>query len=134
MLGVFSGKSETEKVKNKNLFYFRGFRGAAFILFCGGGGRAHLVQVCRVQGLPDLPEVGSGPLVLLLSALLPFVRCDALEICLYSRFKGVFSAVWGADVYLYGLRSLRGLCCFCVREWLGGFMARGVFAFVFHLL
>ena len=48
MLGVFSGKSETKNGKNKNLFYFRGFRGAAFILFCGGGGRAHRVQV--VQG------------------------------------------------------------------------------------
>ena len=46
--GVFSGKSETEKGKNKNLFYFWGFRGAAFILFCGGGGRVHRVQV--VQG------------------------------------------------------------------------------------
>lgn len=45
VLGVFSVFWETEKGKNKNLFYFRGFRGAAFILFCGGGGRAHWVQV-----------------------------------------------------------------------------------------
>ena len=48
VLGVFSGKSETKRGKNKNLFYFRGFRGAAFILFCGGGGGVHWVQV--VQG------------------------------------------------------------------------------------
>lgn len=47
------------------------------------------------------------------------------------RFKGAFSGFWGADVYLYGLRSLRGLWGFCAREWLGGFMACGVFAFHF---
>ena len=84
-----------------------------------------------MQGLQDLPEVGSGPLVLLLSALLPFVRCDALEICLYSRFKGVFSAVWAFRVGLYCLGALRGLWGFCTREWLGGYMACGVFAFRF---
>ena len=32
---------------------------------------------------------------------------------------------------LCGLRALRGLCGFCVREWLGGFGACGVFALVF---
>ena len=47
VLGVFSGKSETEKGKNEILFYFWGFRGAAFILFCGGGGGVHWVQVIR---------------------------------------------------------------------------------------
>ena len=47
VLGVFSGKSETKNGKNKKLFYFRGFRGAAFILFCGGGGRVHW---CRLAG------------------------------------------------------------------------------------
>ena len=40
--GVFSGIWETENDKNKNLFYFRGFCGAAFVLFCGGGGGVHL--------------------------------------------------------------------------------------------
>ena len=35
------------------------------------------------------------------------------------------------DVYLYGLRSLRGLWGFCVREMFGGFMACGVFALPF---
>ena len=32
------------------------------------------------------------------------------------------------------LGGLRGLCGFCVREWLGGYMTCGVFAFVFLLL
>ena len=32
------------------------------------------------------------------------------------------------------LRALRGLCGFCVREWLGGLKACGVFASVFILL
>ena len=49
---VFSVKSETEKGKNEILFYFWGFRGAAFILFCGGGGGVHWVQVCRLFGVP----------------------------------------------------------------------------------
>ena len=35
---------------------------------------------------------------------------------------------------LLGLRALRGLCGFCVREWLGGLKACGVFASVFLLL
>lgn len=48
--GVFSGFSETKRGKNKNLFYFRGFRGAAFILFCGGGGGVHWVQVVHGVG------------------------------------------------------------------------------------
>ena len=50
VLGVFSGKSETEKGKNEILFYFWGFRGAAFILFCGGGGGVHLGQVVGLFG------------------------------------------------------------------------------------
>ena len=54
VLGVFSGFSETTRGENKNLFYFRGFRGAAFILFCGGGGGVHWVQVVQAFG-------GSGP-------------------------------------------------------------------------
>ena len=51
-----------------------------------------------------------------------------------SRFKGVFSAVWGCCAGLCCLGALRGLWGFCVREWLGGFVACGVFAPVFHLL
>ena len=67
--GVLSGKSETEKGKNKFLFYFRGFRGAAFILFCGGGGGVHWVQV--VQGAR-----ASG---VLWCVFRPFVRFLALS-------------------------------------------------------
>ena len=68
---------------------------------------------------------------------------SALSLCLWrvgckyaliSRFKGVFRGFYGADVYLYELRSLRGLWGFCVREWLGGLEACGVFAFLFVLL
>ena len=46
-----------------------------------------------------------------------------LEYGSISRFKGVFSGVYGADVYLYGLMSLRGLCGFCARVELGGLEA-----------
>ena len=72
----------------------------------------------------------------LLSCRVP-CRLPALSLCLWwvaleyafvSRFKGVFRGFWGADVYLYGLRALRGLWGFCVREWLGGLKACGGFA------
>ena len=59
---------------------------------------------------------------LLLSALSLCLWCIALEICLYSRFKGVFSVVCGVCVGLCCLGDLFGLCGFCVREWLGGYM------------
>lgn len=48
--GVFSGIWETKNGKNKDLFYFWGFRGAAFVLFCGGGGRVHWWQVVQGAG------------------------------------------------------------------------------------
>ena len=38
-------------------------------------------------------------------------------------FRGVFSGFPLLDVGLYCLRALRGLCGFCVREWLGGLEA-----------
>ena len=93
MLGVFSGKSETEKGKNEILFYFWGFRGAAFILFCGGGGGVHLGQVVGAfegagpdGGRPDPLVVCSPPFVLFVA--LPLVRC--LQIWLYFAFLGRF--------------------------------------------
>ena len=64
----------------------------------------------------------------LLSALL---LCACRIACKYgsiSHFKGVFSAFWGADVCLYGFGVLRGLCGFCARVELGGYMTCGVFA------
>ena len=70
-------------------------------------------------GFQDLPEVGSGPLVVCSP---PFVRFTALrlvhrlQIWLYFAFLGRFSAVCGRCVGLCGLRALRGLCGF-VRVW-----------------
>ena len=57
----------------------------------------------------------------------------ACEYGFISRFKGVFSAFWGADVCLYGFGSLRGLWGFCTRVELGGFGACGVFRLCFIL-
>ena len=53
----------------------------------------------------------------------------ACEICLISRFKGVFSGFWGCCVGLYCLRGLWG---FCARVELGGLKACSVFAPVFR--
>ena len=80
---------------------------------------------------------GSGPLVvcfILLSALSLCLWCVVFEYGLISRFNGVFRGFWAFRVGLCCLRALRGLCGFCVREWLGGLKACGVFAPVFHLL
>ena len=81
-----------------------------------------------------VPEVGFGPLVvcsLLLSAFLLFAWCVACEYGSISRFKGVFSVVWGVRVGLCCLGALRGLWGFCARVELGGFRACCVFAFHF---
>lgn len=79
----------------------------------------------------DVSKNGRNPL--LLSVLLLFAWCVVLEYGPISRFKGVFSAVWSCCVGLYCLGALRGLWGFCVREWLGGFMACCVFALLFLL-
>ena len=42
---------------------------------CSFGGGVHWWHMCRIQDLPDLPEVGSGPLV---ARSPPFVRFTAL--------------------------------------------------------
>ena len=54
-----------------------------------------------------------------------------LEYGSISRFKGVFSGFLLFRVGLCCLGALRGLWGFCVREWLGGLKACGVFAFRF---
>ena len=77
----------------------------------------------------DVSKIGQNPL--LLSAFLLCSRCVALEICLYSRFKGIFSAVWGCCAGLCCLGALRGLSGFCVRVGLGGFRACCVFCLSF---
>ena len=82
--------------------------------------------------LQDLPEVGSGPLVVCYVALRLYAWCVALEYGSISRFKAVFSAVWGCRAGLLVLRALRGLCGFCARVELGGFMTCCVFASVFR--
>ena len=75
--GVLSGFSETERGKNKNLFYFRGFRGAAFILFCGGGGRVRSVRVVQGVGASGVLRCVFVPFSL------PFVRFSALLLVLW---------------------------------------------------
>ena len=90
--------------------------------------RVHLCRSAGLSRVQDLPEVGSGPLVVCSVAFLLCRWCIAIEICLYSRFKGVFRGVWVVCVGLFVLGGLRGLWGFCVREWLGGLEVCGVFA------
>ena len=63
-----------------------------------------------------------------------FLLCLFGTACKYGfiwRFRGIFSAFYGVCVGLYCLGALRGLCGFCTREWLGGFMSCGVFRLSF---
>ena len=97
--GVFSGSSETTNGESEIYFGFedcRGFR-------CGSLFGAVVVstgwQVVRSCSL----SLGVfRPFALPLS-----LSCFAFQICLISRFKGVFRGFYGAYVCLYGLRSLR---------------------------
>ena len=70
----------------------------------------------------------------LLSALLLCAWCINCECGSISRFKGIFRGFYTFRVGLCRLLALRGLCGFCVREWLGGLEACCVFASVFILL
>ena len=82
-------------------------------------------------------NAGSGPLVvcsLLLSSFSLCLWCVACKYGSISHFKGVFSGFPLLDVGLYCFDALRGLWGFCVREWLGGLKACGVFASIFPLL
>ena len=67
----------------------------------------------------------------LLSALSLCLWCAVFECGSISRFKGVFRGFWAFRVGLCCLGALRGLCGFCTRVELGGFMACCVFAPVF---
>lgn len=91
------------------------------------------------------PLVAGGALLLPLFGCVPtlcpsFVPCllclwcIAFEYGSISRFKGVFRGFWGADVCLYGFGALLGLCGFCARVELGGYMTCGVFASILSLL
>ena len=64
-------------------------------------------EVCGASKLQDLLEVGSGPLVLLLSAFSLLLSSNTYEICPISRFKGVSSVVWAFRVGLCWLGGLR---------------------------
>ena len=89
----------------------------------------HRVHLCRLSRVQDLVLVLVQIVCSrLLSALSLCPRCVALEICLYSRFKGAFGVVWGCRVGLSCLGALRGLWGFCTRVELGGFGACSVFA------
>ena len=101
----------------------RGFR-------CGSLFGAVVVSTgCRWSGnscyFANVSKNGQNPL--LSSAYLLCSRCVVLEYALISRFKGVFRGFYGVCVGLYWPGALRGLWGFCVREWLGGFMACGDF-------
>ena len=81
--------------------------------------RVHLSMCVGSLMLRTCLNAGSGPLdvcPLLLLALLLCLWCVVFEYGSISRFKGVFSTVWGCCVCLLGLRALRGLCGFCARE------------------
>ena len=119
-----------KRAKFKIYLSFEGCRGFR----CGSLFVAVVVSTgCRWSGSLGvvLPFVACS---LISSAFLLCSRCVALEICLFSRFKGVFSAVWGVCVGLCCSCVLRGLWGFCVRERLGGFVACGVFCLSFLLL
>ena len=99
--GVSSEFSETKKGKSEIYFGFWGFR-------CGSLFGAVVVSTeCRWCAHAPSLWVCSVPFV---HAFCPFpalLYCFAFQICPISRFKGVFGGFWGADVCLYGLRSLR---------------------------
>ena len=78
--------------------------------------RVHWCRLSRVQDLPGVALVLWSCVPLLLSALSLCLWCIVLEICLYSRFKGVFRGFPLLDVGLYCSGALRGLWGFCVRE------------------
>ena len=82
--------------------------------------RVHLGQVVGLFGVVVLPFVACS---LLLSSLSLCLWCVVLRYGSISRFKGIFSGFWGCCVGLCCSGALRGLWGFCVREWLGGFMA-----------
>ena len=99
-----------------------------------GGGVSSCPLVQRCAGFRGFRTCHRLALVLwwcvpcLLSSPLLCLWCIALEYGFISRFKGVFSGFWGANMCLYGFGVLRGLWGFCARVELGGLKACGVFA------
>ena len=127
-------RQETAKVK-----YILVLRIAGLPLWLSlwGGGGVHWVQVGRASGLQDLPALA---LVLwscvpcLLPAFPPCFGALLANMALFRILRGFLESFMGFRVGLYCWRALRGLCGFCVREWLVGLKARCVFASVFILL
>ena len=101
---VFSGISETKNGKSEIYFGF----GAFVVLLSSSFVVAVVVSTgCRWCAPAPSLWVCSVPF---LPSFVPFLLClwcIAFEYGFISRFKGVFGGFWGADVCLYGLRSLR---------------------------
>ena len=97
--GVFSERSETKNGKSEIYFGF----GASVVALSLGRWWCPLVAGGRLLWLVLL----SCRVPCLLSACLLCLWCIASEYGSISRFKGVFREFYGADVCLYGLRSLR---------------------------
>ena len=116
----FLGKIGDNRGRNLNIFLKSRKEGGVLRWSLAGSLACPLVAGGRaLWGFRTCQTFGAGPLVvcsLLLSALSLCLCWVVLEICLYSRFKGVFSAVWGCCVGLCCLGALRGLWGFCVRE------------------
>ena len=123
-LGVFSGKSETKRGKSEIYFGF-----GAFVVLLSSSFVVAVVVSTECRWCAPAPSlwVCSVPFSLPLPSFLLCLWCIAFEYGFISHFRGVFGGFWGADVYLYGFGSLRGLWGFCVRERLGGFGACCVF-------
>lgn len=71
---------------------------------------------CRLSGLSTPFVPCSVPSSLPFVAFLLCLWCVACKYAFICDFKGVFRGFWGADVCLYGLRSLRalrGFLCAC---------------------
>ena len=86
---------------------------------------SHGVHWCRCAGFLSVLYwlVFSGGALHAFSPLHCIALCRVA--CKYgsiSRFKGVFSGFWGSCVGLYGFGALLGLCGFCARVELGGYM------------
>lgn len=108
--------------------------GAAVVALSLGRWRCPLGAGGQGAGGFRCPAVRAVPFSQPFVPLPPLLSCNSPILCLISLFKGVFGGFWGACVDLCCFGALRGLWGFCVREWLGGFMACGVFCLRFPLL
>ena len=86
-----------------------------------GGGVSSCQLVAGEPALVACPLLSCRVPRLLPSHLL-CLWCVTLEYGSISRFKGVFRGFWVSCVGLYGFGALRGLCGFCARVELGGYM------------